>query len=312
MIGLEFFHGLVPGTRFRFTEKQLQSYEKYGESAIIRTRCLSGVCIAMKTSSKILEIELAIKGKPRNYLGLDLEVDGRIVKSIRMENLLPEMKQIKIELFQFSDEKEREIRLYLPVSVEVEVLSFSAKGKPVKKEKPRILFLGDSITQGMSCISPVCSYPVVVAKILNANFINQGVGGHIFDPDTLDESLPFVPDIITVAYGVNDWAKDFSSSQISQSVHSYLEKLKKIFSKSKIFVITPIWTDREQEKKQAGLLDDVREIIKNAAIKTGCNIVDGLSLVPHSNFYFADGVHPNEAGHLIYGVRLASYLTKIE
>jgi len=310
MIDSKFLHGVIGEKGFRFTEKQLVSYEKYGESTRIRTNCLSGVCIAMKTKSKNIEMELGIKGRARNYMGFDLEVDGTVVKSMRIMDLTPEIKQLKLSLYQFADEKEREIRLYLPVSVEVEIISFSATGKPLKKPENKILFLGDSITQGMDSVSPICTYPWVVARILKADFINQGVGGHIFDADTLDEDFPFIPDIITVSYGVNDWNKDFSIRQMKQNVLSYFEKLKKIFPESKIFAITPIWTAREDQKKQAGSLQDVRKIIKEMAERTGCIVIDGLSLVPHSGYYFVDGIHPNEAGHLIYGINLACQLNK--
>ncbi|MCM8789252.1 MAG: SGNH/GDSL hydrolase family protein [Candidatus Omnitrophica bacterium] len=310
MVDPKFLHGVISDTTSRFTEKQLSAYEKYGEAIRVRTKCLSGVYIAMKTNSQDLEVELGLKGRARHYLGLDLEVDGTIVRSIRIKDLAPEINKISLKLFQFSDKKEREIKLHLPVSVECQVISFSADGEPLEKSGKRVLFLGDSITQGMECINPVCAYPSVVAKILNADFINQGVGGFVFDADTLDENFPFDPDIITVAYGVNDWNKDFSTQQIERSVYAYLEKLKNVFAQSKIFVITPIWTDREDQKKQAGMLQDVRKIIEDAGKKTSCNVIDGLSLVPHDSFYFADGVHPNETGHLFYGVNLACQIQK--
>ncbi|MCM8815270.1 MAG: SGNH/GDSL hydrolase family protein [Candidatus Omnitrophica bacterium] len=311
MIDPKFLHGVIPQTHSRFTEKQLAVYEKYGQATRIRTGCLSGVCIAMKTDSRDLEVELALKGRARNYLGLELEVDGTIVKSIRIKDLMPEMEKFKIKIFRFPDKKERKIKLHLPVSVEIEVISCSADGEPTEKQEKKILFLGDSITQGMDCISPVCAYPCVVAKIFNADFINQGVGGFVFDAESLDRNFPFEPDIITVAYGVNDWNKDFSAQKIAKSAYAYLEKLKKIFAKSKIFVITPIWTERENQKKKAGLLQNVRKIIEDAGKKTGCNVIDGLSLVPHDSFYFVDGIHPNETGHLMYGINLATHLKKI-
>ncbi len=133
----------------------------------------------MKTKSKIIEIEFKLKGRPRNYIGLDLESDGIIVKSIRMKELLPEISHLKFNLFQFLDEKEREIRLYLPVSIELDLISLSAEGKPLKKPETKILFLGDSITQGMDCVSPVCTYTTIAARILGADYINQGVGGFV-------------------------------------------------------------------------------------------------------------------------------------
>jgi len=304
MISAKFISGTLPSTNSRFTERQLDHYRTYGQATMIRTGCLSGAFIGVKSSTKTVEIELEIKGRARNYLGLDVEVDNVVIKSLRMD-LLPEMKKVTLHLVEFPDEKERLIKVYLPVSVEVDIFSFSADGKPLKRPEKRLLFLGDSITQGMDAVSPVCTYPVICAKILNMDFINQGVGGYVFDSESLDENFPFEPDIITVAYGVNDWNKDKSDWEINQAASTYLEKLKAIFKKAKVFVITPIWTDKEDQKKAAGTLQDLRKNIEDAAKKTGCYVINGLSLVPNNNFYFVDGIHPNETGHLIYGANLA-------
>lgn len=308
MLDSKFLHGVISHRISRFTEKQLRVYEKYGEATKIRTGCLAGVFIGIKTSSKTIDVEFRLKGRARNYIGLDLESDGIVIKSVRMKDLLPEISHLKFNLFQFPDQREREIKLYLPVSVEVELVSFGPHGEPLEKPGKKILFLGDSITQGMDCISPVCAYPVVTARILGSDYINQGVGGFVFDAESLDENLSFEPDIITVAYGVNDWGMDLADQQIKKSVCEYLEKLKKIFPQSKIFVITPIWTEREDQKKKAGTLQDVRKIIQDSARNLKCNVIDGLSLVPHNSFYFVDGVHPNETGHLCYGINLAARL----
>lgn len=309
MINPDFVCGVLPGSLNRFTEAQLNYYRSCGQSAEIRAACLSGAFIGVESKSKVIEIEFIIKGRARNYLGFDLEVDDRVIKSIRID-LLPEMEKMKLKLFQFPDEKTRKIKLYLPVSVAIEILSFSAEGQPLKSPEKKLLCLGDSITQGMDAVFPFCTFPVITAKILNADLINQGVGGQIFDEKTIDENFPFQPDIITVAYGVNDWYRDFTIEKIEKSVFSYLEKLKKVFHQSKIFVITPVWTNVEDQTKAAGNLQDVRNIIENIAQSTGCNVIDGLSLVPHNNFYFVDGIHPNETGHLIYGVNLANAIIK--
>jgi len=304
MMNSNLISGVLPATESRFTERQINHYKTYGEATMIRVSCLSGAFIGVKTTAKNIDIELEIKGRARNYLGLDVEVDGIVMKSLRM-NLLPEMKKVTLHLVEFPDEKERQIKVYLPVSVEVDSISFSADGEPLKKPEQRLLFFGDSITQGMDAVSPVCTYPVVCAKILNMDYINQGVGGYVFDAGSLDEDFPIEPDIITVAYGVNDWNKDKSAWEINQAAATYLEKLKSIFKKAHIFVITPIWTDRENQKKASGTLQDLRKNIEQVAKKTGCYVINGLTLVPNNSFYFVDGIHPNETGHLMYGTNLA-------
>ncbi len=308
MIDSRFLHGVLNGTNSRFTEKQLKHYDSYGESIALRARCLSGAFIAVKGRSRAIDITLKIRGRARNYLGIDVEVDGTVAKSLRMMDLAPETEILELQLMKFSDEKPREIRIYLPVSIETEIVSFSVDGDPLPRPDKKILCLGDSITQGMDSVSPLCTYPAVTARILGFDLLNQGVGGHIFDPLTIDKSLPFEPEIITVAYGVNDWNKDVSAKELKKTVSDYLENLRCSFPKSRIVVITPIWTNRETEQKSAGRLQDVRDIIEKVAKTTDCVAVNGLSLVPNDMFYFVDGIHPNEAGHLIYGINLASLL----
>jgi len=296
-------------TKSRFTESQLKRYIDYSQYSNfeIRARCLSGAFIGARSKSRIIEITLALRRRARNYMGLDLEIDGLITKSIRME-LNPEINIIGLRLAEFSDEKLREIKIYLPVSVEIDILSLSIDGDPLPKPRRKILFLGDSITQGMECVSPVCIYPTVTAKILRADFINQGVGGYFFDPLILDQNLPFNPEIITVSYGVNDWNMNFSAQTIKKASSEYFEKLRRFYPDALIFAITPIWTNKETEQKSAGRIQDIRVIIEDVAISNGCTPINGLSLVPHDITYFADDFHPNEKGHLIYGANLARLL----
>ena len=40
-------------------------------------------------------------------------------------------------------------------------------------------------------------------------------------------------------------------------------------------------------------------------------IIDGYNLIPHSEKYFADQVHPNDEGFTFYGENLSQRLQKI-
>ncbi|MCM8757428.1 MAG: SGNH/GDSL hydrolase family protein [Candidatus Omnitrophica bacterium] len=301
--------GVIPETTSRFTEKQLVYYEKVGESRGLRARCLAGAYLGLKTSSPVIEIKLKLKGRARNKLGLDLEVDGQIIKCVRLE-LAPGQNLVTERLAERPQSKEREIKIYLPVSVEVEIVSFSACGKPLPTAEEKLLCLGDSITQGMDATCPSCIYPTVLAKLIKAECLNQGVGGQTFDPESLDASLPFSAKVVTVAYGVNDWFNNHSLKEIEENCLAYLERLRKIFPTAVIAVITPIWTSREDETKKAGTLQAVRNSIARIASWLNCFPVDGLALVPHHPFYFVDGIHPNESGHLLYGVNLFQSLSQ--
>ena len=97
--------------------------------------------------------------------------------------------------------------------------------KRVAAGKVDLVFIGDSITQGMDARGPASAYAVQLARVLDVELLNQGVGGHIFDLDALDDELPYHPDIITIAYGTNDWSRDTTREEISSRVERYLTRL---------------------------------------------------------------------------------------
>lgn len=304
----DLLQGVLPENMQRFTEKQLNYYATLGKDRYLRARCLAGAFLGLRTTAKEIEIKLGIKGRARNRLGLDLEVDGDIVQCFRLD--LHEEKEIKVNFQLDLREKFHQVKLYLPVSVEVEILDFKPAGEPLPRPARKLLCLGDSITQGMEATSPGCSYPVVLARMLEMDLLNQGVGGQTFDAQTLDDRLPLSPELITVAYGFNDWNQDLTREQIRETSFSYLKKLRQFFPQSLIVVLTPLWAQEENKVKAAGTLQDVRNLIAESAKAAGCLCLPGVNLVPNHPFYFSDGVHPDETGHIIFGLNIFRYLSQ--
>lgn len=72
--------------------------------------------------------------------------------------------------------------------------------------KMKILSYGDSITQGYDALFPSYSYINRFSMYLDAFIYNKAIGGDIFRP-ALIERKNFKPDIVTIAYGTNDWSK---------------------------------------------------------------------------------------------------------
>jgi hypothetical protein len=62
----------------------------------------------------------------------------------------------------------------------------------------KILFLGDSITQGWQSERDSMSYAWLLSRYLDADRLNWGVGGSVFHADTL-EDVGFEPDMIFIA-----------------------------------------------------------------------------------------------------------------
>lgn len=166
----------------------------------------------------------------------------------------------------------------------------------------KLLMIGDSITQGWDSEYDSFSYAYQLSRALNANSIIQGIGGAMYHETTLDE-IPFDPDIITIAYGTNDFNKFDTYQRLGWHLTKYLDGIKKLYSNKKIFVISPIW--RGKTEAPMGSFEVCRSIIIEEAEKRGMIHIDGLSLVPPIPELFADKwLHPNALGYGFYGENL--------
>ena len=176
---------------------------------------------------------------------------------------------------------------------------------PVVKKR-KLLALGDSITQGFKAIFEHHTYVNILADAVDAEVVNQGLGGDVFYPDNLDPELPFAPDLITVAYGVNDWTQNILFTDRSQR---YLERLTEIYPETPIVMLLPIWCVGDLGIHDGHTLPEVRAFLREVASRfPTVRVVDTVDFVPHlREYYLPDGVHPNDLGFLYYGTRLAEY-----
>lgn len=207
--------------------------------------------------------------------------------------------------------EKRKITLYLGnlSSNGIKNLVLPDDAEPVKK-KIRYLAVGDSITHGYFAQNPALTYANILADALGAEIVNQAIGGDVFCADNIDPDINFQPDIITVAYGTNDWWL-FDGETLTNNVKKYFAKIKDTFPNAKIFVLTPIYRGHGEEKRGAGTLDDVRGIIaENACGK----VIDGMKLFDRTYGFYADGepeeagLHPNDLGFVLYAQRLIGEL----
>ena len=137
---------------------------------------------------------------------------------------------------------------------------------------------------------------------MNAEVVNQGIGGYYFNEATIDETiLPYAPDVITVAYGTNDYSHCESIEEFTGPAERYIDKLAKLFPDTKILGILPIYRNDQnhQIKKlyRSHSLDDARAILKGLyASHPNCEVLEetGIPHVPEA--YVADFLHPNEFG----------------
>ena len=176
--------------------------------------------------------------------------------------------------------------------------------------KMKILCLGDSITQGYDAYHSSLSYVNRLSEALDAEILDQAIGGEIFDKKILDEALPFDPDLITVAYGTNDWAVQPNKETFLTAAEAFFERIKEIYPDKKIVYISPIWRGDYQrpfgnQDTQVGAFDESVKALQALAKAYDLFVVDGIPLTPHISDFFADQIlHPNDLGFGFYAENL--------
>lgn len=317
----------------RFTPKQLALYAGF-PAFRIRSRCPSGVCIDVRTDAAALDlvVEVANRVRPRGFF--DLFIHDRFVRSIELgnDNDVPHRYEIRLHAGDPRDSDDsrdsgasgdsrdprdsrdsgmRRITLYLPHNMEIIIRDLQwIDGDRLEATEPsskKLLCLGDSITQGMDASCPSLTYPVRLSRRLGVDLLNQGVGGHYFDADSLDIWDPsYRPDLITVAYGTNDWKKWSSIGEFSLRIRHYLDRVIELFPSSPVFVITPLWRADCYENAEMGSFGQLIAAIEEAAggRHPDLRVVRGLDLIPHDRALFPDRIHPNDDGFAIMADKL--------
>ncbi|MBQ6947374.1 MAG: hypothetical protein IJN42_04925, partial [Clostridia bacterium] len=160
----------------RFTEAQKEAYSHYQKDFELKCDGTAGITVEMISNTDHLTFDAVFSPcTSRHEPMIDLLVDG----------LLYESRQVKDYgkyNFSFSIPKgEHHITLCLPwrCITTLQNLSIDDGSAWVPVEKGlRILALGDSITQGSVSLHPSLTYVNQMALKLNAEVLNQGMGGY--------------------------------------------------------------------------------------------------------------------------------------
>ncbi len=200
---------------------------------------------------------------------------------------------------------EKQVRVYLPADSTMQIKNFayeSPTGKltPAPRGK-KVLWLGDSITQGYGPYRSAYTYVSVANRILGYDILNQGIGGYIYDKNSLVD-MGYRPEGIVVAMGTNQHRE----TKIG-TVRDYYEALAKVYGDTPVVCVTPLWRGDTPDDCEA--LIRLSEYVKEVcAAYANITVVDGFGLVPHEEKYFLDRLHPNVDGCKIYGTKLAEII----
>lgn len=299
----------------KFTEAQRQVYARMSPDWDLKTQVSASVTFDFVTDSRYITLEFDLSpGTSQRWGSFDLYVDGVFCASEYARDL--GLKRVEFAL----PEGQHRVTVYLPWSVQTVVhgvdLSDGASVISVEK-KCKLLCFGDSITQGFITRFTSLSYVNQIARALDAEVINQGIGGYHFNEASLDETIgSYGPDIITVAYGTNDYSLYETVEAFAQRSEKYINKLAALFPNAKILGILPIYRNDQlyQERKRSldyGM-EDIREVLRSQyeALPNGFALEQ--TGIPHiSQVYAPDFLHPNEWGFSIMSQGIIQKLREI-
>lgn len=300
----------------RFSQQQMNTYAQDPlRDWTLKTHSSASVTFDFITDSDYISLKFDLfPGSSQQYGSIDLYVDGVFHNSRVLEDL-------SIKLAGFSlPEGEHRVTVYFPWSTETvfnEVhLSDGATVIPVEK-RCRILCFGDSITQGYISKFTSLSYVNQMARALDAEVFNQGIGGYYFNEITLDESIVDVkPDIITVAYGTNDYSRRETAEDYKAHAAAYIQKLGMLFPNVPIVGILPIYRDdlnfHARRLHRPYSLDDGRQILRACYEALPEGYVVEETGIPHlPQFFAADLLHPNDFGFTLMAPGIVSKLQEV-
>ncbi len=297
----------------RFTEAQKEYYAKRNPEGFLKIFATAGMRFDFHTDAESFSLDYKMKiASTRLFYGIDLYIDGALA-----EHYDPKSKEAECEgSVSFSlPEGFHRVTLYMPnltcLSVKNAALTGATVLRAVKPTK-KILFVGDSITQGYDALYPSLSYVNCLARRFDAEVLNQAIGGEVFDPDFVDTAMDFAPDLIVIAFGTNDWAKASSREEILEKEAALIDKMKLLSRAVHIVCVSPIWRgDAAGVNRPTGDFRETALAIGATAKRKRIATVDGYDLVAHLPEFYSDKVlHPNDIGFLIYAENLGKELEK--
>jgi len=299
---------------YRFTEEQQTFYKNTDDHLAARALGSASVTLDFWTDSPFVSV--TADGwqcdTPDKYISLDLYENGepRCLTPFDppAQILWPELTPVAEKTATAQLQKgERRVTVYLPWNMLTRIrsveLAEGASFRPYTAKRKWIAF-GDSITQGVRTEYASLSYVNRVARMLDAQVLNLGIGGDVMrDAGLLPHTYPDC-EFVTSAFGTNDYSKD-TEEFFSHHMPAYLHNLAAQFPNIPVFILLPLWRGMEDAapEKPLGTLQEVRHrIAREAAKYENMTVIDCQHFLPHDAEFYGDTarLHPNARGFACY------------
>ncbi|MGW6689820.1 GDSL-type esterase/lipase family protein [Streptomyces sp. NPDC054961] len=183
---------------------------------------------------------------------------------------------------------------------------------------PRWVVHGDSITEGWWSTRPAHGWPAVAGRALGWDTVNLGYAGAARGELATAEQLAGLPaDFLTLAFGTNCWSRvPFSVPLLYENTRAFIELVRQGHPRTPLLVLSPVLrpdAERTPNKLGAtlGALRDAMERAVRDRIAAGdarLTLLAGRDLLGPE--HLADGLHPNDSGHLTLGLAVATAMRR--
>ncbi len=286
---------------FQYTDEQMDYFKKASDFWYERCFASTAKTLEFVTEGTKFSFDYKIiwEGSQDSF---ELAVDGLITQICYVKDM---EKEGKLEFC--LPEGCKSVIVYLPADATVVIKNFEIDAEMDKVNKnAKVLWLGDSITQGFGPLRSSCTYVSVANRILNYDIVNQGIGGYVYDKYSLMKMEGYTPDKLIVSLGTNQFG-----CETMDDIEQYYERLFEIYGKDiPVLCIIPIWRG-DVENGEPTLIKFCENLKKIVARYSNIQMVEGWKLVPHLPEYFLDKLHPNQLGAEVYGRNLVAEIQKL-
>ena len=199
-------------------------------------------------------------------------------------------------------------RLWAGVIVAMMALTLAHPATPADSPEAgtpsRVVFVGDSVTAGVGVSAPSLRYSSRVVELLRgqgqaATEVNLGKSGQALcqQPEGYaTEVLQAQPDVLVVQWGVNDHFWGYSVAQFAVAYDGLVSAVRAVRPEMPI-VLTTLIPDYRYPDTSEQWLGEANVAIQEVAARYGCHLADlHRALDHHRDQYYADIIHPNDAG----------------
>lgn len=283
---------------FQYMKDQVDYFEKVSDFWFERCTASNAKTLEFKTTAEKFSFEYRIIWKGSED-SVELYADG-LLTDIRYIKDMKEEGRLDFVL----PAGDKTICFYLPADATMQIRNLEIEEYRCVTKDTKVLWLGDSITQGFGPLRSGQTYVSVANRLLHYDIINQGIGGYVYDKNVLVQMGDYKPDKIIVAMGTNQFG-----TESMQDIEEYYERLNVLYGDIPVLAVTPLWRG-DVENGEPTLVSFCNKLKAICERYSNITVVDGFKLVPHLEEYFLDRLHPNSLGGEVYGRNLVREIEK--